>query len=1448
MSSAPVADSNAHLQLKGLAMHTGFCCSFIARSLVRAVALCAVMAALGSIVVKGQSSPVGITSTASGGGTLCTGSILTYAPTAASRKSVGDGCPATQSTMSAPVAMAIDRFDNVLVSDQTNNLLRVIYHGGTAMANALIASNIQATNLVPTPGYIYTIAGGPQSSPTTSSIYYCNQSGTGMVALNHELDGCPGAQAYLQPRGMAFDADGNIFVTNVGSTYTVRVLYVGGTAIANLIKLENPNLSGDPQPGYIYLIAGSTATATLAGDGGLAYKASINIPRGLYIDANENVLFADAQNDIIRRVDSKTGIITTIVGSTARCTGSGTSKTCAVGASAGDGAAAADSSVVLDYPYGMVFDGNGNMFIADSSQGTATLATNPLTPNGRIRVVYAGGTLPGITNPVVGNIYTYAGGGAASGTAAQRAKFQVVYGVGIDARGYLYIDDQRLSGTTAGSNHIWRVDPATGDIVNIAGSGASAAPTANTFCNGVNGPQNTNVRGDGCPGPEAYMNMPQQAPVFDSHGNFYLADRGNNVVRYFNYNNTFPATVSGSSSTQMLAFVHSVATTPTTTILATQSNTATTEYTDAGGGTCALSGGTPAANVCTVNVTFTPSAAGLREGSITIGSTSGNVVTEALTGVGSMPQLTIDPATVTSLGSGITPLGVSADELGNVYFSDGTSKQVLRTTIAGGTATAVISGLGKPTATATDTFGNLYVADAVNNKVVMLSPAGAITTVLSGLNAPQGLAPDLLGGIYVADTGNNRIELYSVTSGQATTVSVYPLILNAPTSLAVDANGDLFIVDSGNQRIVELTTENAPQLLTLPAGVVPTSIAVDAAGTLYITDATSGSIIQIATSGAPATLLTGIGAGVGLATDANGNVFLADSTRTSVTALNRATSSAVLATANIGDTSLPATFTLSNAGNTALTFATPEFTETGNVAVFPGSNPANCSAGLVLAPTATCTQSFVFQPTATGNQTAVAMLGTTAGGSVTANLSAVAVDLIRTSLTLTQTVPASGSANYGQTVTYTVNLTPQSANSTAPTGGIVLNVDGKQVATTPLANGPYTFPLNLSVGTHIIAAAYNGDSVYASSNASTSITMNKAVTTTSDSYQQISTGIVFNAVVTPATTGALAETGTVAFFIDGALTTTLPIGNGTISTALVLQDGSHTYYAASSGDSNYSASASSPQTFVLNRTATSSTLAVVISAAGTGLTLTAQVTPTGGGGTPSGTVIFKNGTNTLGTVSVPSTGVATLTTLSTAYSSMAFMASYSGDGLFQPSSASDASFYGVPPITAVGVANGGQAVTNVAVVPINGYSGTLTPTCSNLPDNALCRFLPSTVTLVAGTSSVLQVELFAGVDPTVAMKERRSLGMASRVAFALLLLLPGLFVGRRRMLPTLLLVVALVALPLGLVGCGQQFKTKTPAETNAVYTSPVGAHAVTLTLTDTAGSTRSAILNINVTE
>jgi hypothetical protein len=63
--------------------------------------------------------------------------------------------------------------------------------------------------------------------------------------------------------------------------------------------------------GMIRLIAG-TGTAGFSGDGGPARTAQLNTPYGLAMAPNGDLIFADAGNKRIRRIDARTGVIRTI--------------------------------------------------------------------------------------------------------------------------------------------------------------------------------------------------------------------------------------------------------------------------------------------------------------------------------------------------------------------------------------------------------------------------------------------------------------------------------------------------------------------------------------------------------------------------------------------------------------------------------------------------------------------------------------------------------------------------------------------------------------------------------------------------------------------------------------------------------------------------------------------------------------------------------------------------------------------------------------------------------------------------------------------------------------------------------------------------------------------------------------------------------------------------------
>jgi sugar lactone lactonase YvrE len=154
--------------------------------------------------------------------------------------------------------------------------------------------------------------------------------------------------------------------------------------------------------------------------------------------------------------------------------------------------------------------------------------------------------------------------------------------------------------------------------------------------------------------------------------------------------------------------------------------------------------------------------------------------------------------------------------------------------------------LNRPAGMAVDGQGDVFFADAGNNRVVELKPDGTSVDYLTGsssspLNAPQGVAADAAGDIFIADTGNNRVEEFTLSSGTQTTVADG---LNAPTGVAVDGAGDLFIADSGNNRVVELKANGGH--VTIGTGLSgPQGVAVDSQGDVFIADTGNNRVVEV---------------------------------------------------------------------------------------------------------------------------------------------------------------------------------------------------------------------------------------------------------------------------------------------------------------------------------------------------------------------------------------------------------------------------------------------------------------------------------------------------------------------------------------------------------------------------------------------------------------------------
>jgi len=181
------------------------------------------------------------------------------------------------------------------------------------------------------------------------------------------------------PLGVCVDHKGNVYISDYGNNRIRKV--DAATGIINTVVVLGlaPTQIFLDDAGYLYASSASvvykintkTGTASIAagiyespgfsGDSGLATKAQLNSPDGIFADKAGNLYIADYANNRIRKVDTA-GIITTIIGTDS----SGFS---------GDGEAAINAQITT--PTGVWLDQNGSIYIADAGNERIRKATVP---------------------------------------------------------------------------------------------------------------------------------------------------------------------------------------------------------------------------------------------------------------------------------------------------------------------------------------------------------------------------------------------------------------------------------------------------------------------------------------------------------------------------------------------------------------------------------------------------------------------------------------------------------------------------------------------------------------------------------------------------------------------------------------------------------------------------------------------------------------------------------------------------------------------------------------------------------------------------------------------------------------------------------------------------------------------------------------------------------------
>jgi hypothetical protein len=255
----------------------------------------------------------------------------------------GDGGPATEATMDNIYSLTVDANGDIYIVDRFNAAVRKID------AATGIITTVAGTG---EPGY--SGDGGPGSQAQMREPNDCWLDGKGGLLIadiqdqrvrrldlstgtidtfagdgekRRAGDGGPATAASLMgPRAVCMDTKGNTYIAEREGN-GVRKVDANGVMYT---------FAGTGEPGY-------------TGDGGPALTATWGAPKAMRCDNHDDLIVVDTENNAIRRIDVKTGIVTTVAG----------------GHQGGDGDGGNATDAGLERPHGLGIDRQGNLFIAD---------------------------------------------------------------------------------------------------------------------------------------------------------------------------------------------------------------------------------------------------------------------------------------------------------------------------------------------------------------------------------------------------------------------------------------------------------------------------------------------------------------------------------------------------------------------------------------------------------------------------------------------------------------------------------------------------------------------------------------------------------------------------------------------------------------------------------------------------------------------------------------------------------------------------------------------------------------------------------------------------------------------------------------------------------------------------------------------------------------------------
>jgi sugar lactone lactonase YvrE len=559
--------------------------------------------------------------------------------------------------------------------------------------------------------------------------------------------GAPTNASLYDPKGVALDASGNLYIADSDNARIRKVLLYAGHpefTLKNVSALNAGNYSvviaspygsvtsavatltvqGPPiitaQPTNEIVLAGSSASlsVSVAGSGPfgcLWYFAGTNL---LESGPNSTLTVADfSTND----AGGYTVVVTNAWGSV-------TSQV---------------ANLTIVFPPSITIQQGSQTVLAGSnvSLSVAVEGTGPFSYQWQFNG----------TDITTNTITTVAGNGSAAylgdGGAATNASLSGPLGLALDAAGDLYISD-------AGNDRIQRVDT-NGIITNFAGNGTAT------------------YSGDGGAATNAGLDVPYDVAL-DALGNLYFADMHNLRIRKVGTNGII-STVAGNGST-LFSGVSGAAT-------------------NTGLPPCPISVALDASG----NLYFTVEGLMLPPDNLVCEVGTNGILT-IMAGNGSMGYSGDGGAATDATLS--QPIGLASDGAGNLYVADNQNQRIRKvgingiiTTVAGkGTegysgdgGAATNATLNSPSGIALDAMGNLYIADSGNSAIRKLNPNGIITTVAgngsagysgdggaatnASLKHPEFVAVDSAGNLYIADTMNDRVRKVNLSGSPVMTLN-----------------------------------------------------------------------------------------------------------------------------------------------------------------------------------------------------------------------------------------------------------------------------------------------------------------------------------------------------------------------------------------------------------------------------------------------------------------------------------------------------------------------------------------------------------------------------------------------------------------------------------------------------------------------------------------------------